>query len=157
MTVFTDHAAVNAVLQSPNPSSKHARWWTKVYGSGVKDVQIIYRPGKENCNADALSRQPHAPAPLEGVAEGELQICSVNSDTDMEVLLEAEPAAYILVNFHDEQLKDSRLHEIIHFLETDELPRDPASARKLATQQSLFAILDGVLYYGDKRDNHSRE
>ena len=41
VTVFTDHATVKAVLQTPNPSSKHAQWWTKVYGSGVKDVQII--------------------------------------------------------------------------------------------------------------------
>ena len=41
ITVFTDHAALKAVLQTPNPSSKHARWWTKVYGSGVKDVQIL--------------------------------------------------------------------------------------------------------------------
>jgi len=60
VTIFTDHAAVNAVLQSPTPSSKHARWWTKVYGSGVRDVQIIYHPVKENRNADALSYQPHA-------------------------------------------------------------------------------------------------
>ena len=57
VTIFTDHAAVSAVLKSPIPSGKHARWWTKVFGSGVKDV-IIYRPGKVNCNADALSRQP---------------------------------------------------------------------------------------------------
>ena len=127
-----------------------------MYGSGVKDIQIIYRPGKENCNADALSHQPHAPAPLEGVAEGELQICAITSDTDIEVLLKADPTAYIPINFRDEQLKDSRLYEIIHFLETDELPSNTARARKLATQQILYAILDGVLCYVDKRYNRSR-
>jgi len=156
VTVYSDHAAVNAVLQSPNPSSKHARWWTKVFGSGIKDVQIIYRPGKENRNADALSRQPHASAPFEGIAEGELQVCSITSDTDMEVLLKAEPTAYVPVNFRDEQLQDSRLYEIIHFMETDELPGDRARARKVATQQSLFVILDGILYYLDKRSNRTR-
>ena len=44
-TVYTDHTAVKAVLETPNPSGKHARWWTKVYGSGVKNVTIQYRPG----------------------------------------------------------------------------------------------------------------
>ena len=42
VTIFIDHAAVNAVLKSPTPSDKDARWWTKVFGSGVKDVEIIY-------------------------------------------------------------------------------------------------------------------
>ena len=56
VTVYTDHSAVRAILDTPNPSGKHARWWTKVYGRGVKEVKIKYRPGKSNQNADALSR-----------------------------------------------------------------------------------------------------
>ena len=55
VTVLTDHTAVIAVLQTPNPSSKHARWWFKVFGSGVKKVYIRYRPGRHNASADALS------------------------------------------------------------------------------------------------------
>jgi len=35
VTVYTDHSAVKAVLETPNPSGKHARWWTRVYGRGV--------------------------------------------------------------------------------------------------------------------------
>jgi hypothetical protein len=31
VTVVTDHTAVKAVLETPNPSAKHARWWTRVY------------------------------------------------------------------------------------------------------------------------------
>ena len=34
--VFTDHFAVKAVLTNPGSNGKHARWWTKVYGTGVK-------------------------------------------------------------------------------------------------------------------------
>jgi len=58
VTIYTDHSAVKAILGAPSPSGKHARWWTKVYGSGMKSIQIVYRTGKENSNADALSRNP---------------------------------------------------------------------------------------------------
>ena len=59
--VRTDHSAVKAVLSAPSPNGKHARWWSKVYSSGVRAVTIIHRAGKENLNADALSRNPHGP------------------------------------------------------------------------------------------------
>ena len=48
--VITDHSAVKTVLGAP---TKHARWRLKAFGSGVMDVQIVYRPG-----ADALSQNP---------------------------------------------------------------------------------------------------
>lgn len=54
VTVFTDHLAVKAILETPSPSGKHARWWTMAFGSGVTQVNIVYRSGKENSNADAL-------------------------------------------------------------------------------------------------------
>ena len=46
--VRTDHSAVKAVLGTPSPSGKHARWWTKVYSCGVGTVTITHRAGKEN-------------------------------------------------------------------------------------------------------------
>ena len=58
VTVYTDHSAVKAVLGATNLSGKHARWWTKVYGNGLRAIDIVYRSGKENSNADALSRTP---------------------------------------------------------------------------------------------------
>ena len=58
VTVYTDHSAVKAVLETPNPSGKHARWWSKVYESGAKHVHIISKSGKSNSNADALSHSP---------------------------------------------------------------------------------------------------
>ena len=78
VTVFTDHTAVKAVLETPNPTGKHARWWNKVYGCGVRDVRIVYRAGKENKNADALSRSPVLPAPEVGIAEGEVHVAPVS-------------------------------------------------------------------------------
>ena len=59
VTVLTDHTTVKTVLEAANPLAKHARWWTKVYGRGVRSVNIKYRAGREKKNADALSWRPH--------------------------------------------------------------------------------------------------
>ena len=78
VTVFTDHTAVKAVLEASNPTGKHARWWSKIYGRGVQEVKIIYRAGKENKNDDALSRTPVSPAPRVGIAEEEVQVSPIS-------------------------------------------------------------------------------
>ena len=77
VTVYTDHTVVKAILETANPTGKHARWWTRVYGAGVKDVKIVHRARRENTNADALSRSPQAQTPAEGIAEGEIQVAAV--------------------------------------------------------------------------------
>ena len=77
VTVYTDHTAVKAVLEAENPTAKHARWWMRVYGRGIKNVKILYRAGKENSNADALSRSPYLPAPAVGIAEDEVQVSAL--------------------------------------------------------------------------------
>ncbi len=80
VTIYTDYAAVKAVLQNPNTGGRHARWWTQVHGSGMGDIQIIYRAGKDNALADALSRNPQGPPPEDGIAEGESQVAVIDED-----------------------------------------------------------------------------
>ncbi len=63
-------------------SGKHARWWLKVFGSGLKSINIIYNAGKENTSADALSRNPH----------GQVQVASVQSeDLTLSKMLQLNP------------------------------------------------------------------
>ena len=49
-----------------------------MYGSEVKEVQVVYRAGKENTAADALSRSPQAAAPVKGIAEDDFQIAAMS-------------------------------------------------------------------------------
>ena len=52
---FTDYEALKSLLNMPQPSGKLARW-----GSALQEMnlEIWYRPGKRNSNADALLRSP---------------------------------------------------------------------------------------------------
>ena len=151
VTVYIDHLAVQAILNTPTPSEKHARWWSKVYGSGISEVSIVYHSGRTNTNADALSCNPYLPAPQEGIREGELQVAAVSSEPEASIsaLLQANPGPSVSTPFGEEQKKDAKLREVIQFLKTEELPTDSKRAKKTVSQQSLFAIMDDVLYYID--------
>jgi len=90
VVVYTDHSAVKAVLETPNPSAKHARWWTNIYGSGVKSMEIVYRSGRENLNADALSCNPQGEAPCPPQEE-EVQVATVSSsEVEIHQLLDSD-------------------------------------------------------------------
>ena len=72
VTVFTDHTAVKAVLETSNPSAKHARWWSRVYGRGVKEVKIA-----QGVRIEMLHTHPQLPAPIVGIAQDEVQVFPV--------------------------------------------------------------------------------
>ena len=159
VAVYTDHSAVKAVLETPNPSAKHARWWTKVYGSGVKNIQIVYRSGRENSNADALSRNPQAAAPVAPPVE-EVQIATVHVNSGEEEitgLLNKSGELYSKQeDFGAQQQKDKELKEMIQFLMDGSLPDDNKVARKVAIQATCFTIIDGVLYFVDNKCNNRK-
>jgi len=79
VTVYTDHSAVKAVLETTSPSCRHARWWTRVFSRSVKEVTIVYCPGKDNVLADALLRNPTGCAPVNDLAGEETQVAAVKS------------------------------------------------------------------------------
>jgi len=45
VTIIIDHAAVKAILGTSNLSSQHAHWWNKLYGCGIKEIEIIHWAG----------------------------------------------------------------------------------------------------------------
>ena len=161
VTVYTDHSAVRAILNSPNPSGRHARWWTKVYGRGVREVKIQYRPGKLNASADALSRSPQEPAPETGLVDDEAQVAVIGGggDTTMDIgdLLRSDPVATKQTSFETEQRKDTKVMEVINFLENGDLPDDEKQARKLALQEHTYVMIDGVLYHLDSKREHHKQ
>ena len=122
--VYTDHEALKALLNTPQPSGKLARW-----GMAIQelDLSIHYRPGKQNSNADALSRSP-----LTEVGNGEaafgiisaLDGCDLGKISDLPKLQQGDP----------------ELAAIIKFIETGVLPEDEKFAKSLALTQSQYSL-----------------
>ena len=75
-TVYTDNQALKSLLNTPHPSGRLARWGLSLQ---ELDLMIQYRPGKQNQNADALSRSqvgkpltnPPSPAGIEVASSAE--------------------------------------------------------------------------------------
>ena len=155
--VYTDHSAVWAVLDSPNPTAKHARWWTRVYGKGVKNVQIMYRAGKENVNADALSRSPQAST--SGTDDGGVHVAVIDTDSIQSLLQKGSVPTDELgeIDFAQEQLKDQRIREMTTFLKDGKLPHDGTQAHKIVAQAPHYSLVSGILYYVDPRKRNYKQ
>jgi len=142
VTIIIDHAAVEAILRAPNLTGRHARWWSKVYGSGIKHIDIVHYAGKRNPHADCLSRQPVMPAPLDEDANTDVQIAQISCTTLSTVgaMLQEEPTVIQTSDnvISEGQLKDPELEPIIHYLKGGTLPGDSKLAKKIVLcMQSL--------------------
>ena len=147
--VITDHTAVKAILGSPNPSGRHARWWTRVFGQGIQEVSIIHSADKDNLAADALSRSPHEKPPSEGIAEDEVQVAAISSTSnDISTMLNFPPCNNTVTSeLPAEQKKDHSLMPLINYLQHGTLPLDKKQARIIAAQAPNYCIVDDILYF----------
>lgn len=151
VTVITDHSAVKAILQTPSPNGKHARWWTKIFSSGVGRVDIVYRPGKDNGGADALSRNP---LPFDGEVDDQLQVAQVRTTerlVEIPELMELEPSSPSRSDFDREQRQDPNPNAVIQYLEDEELPADEQIAKQIVLHAADFSMDDAILYYVDPK------
>ncbi len=137
--MYSDHSAVKAVLKAPNPSGKYARWWTR---AGISEVDIVYRPGKNCANTDALSRSP--------LVDANAVVAAVVTEPDSISHLLASDLGVeeSTTTFAEEQRKDPDICSLLRFLE------NPQRAKNL--QAPLFTICDNILYYIDPKLTHRK-
>ena len=152
--VFTDHSAVKAVLETPSPCGKHAHWWSKLFGSGVRNVQITYRAGRENANADALSRCPVGGETVD-TSVPDVQVAQIQTAEDITEFLQIPlSGSDTAVHYSQEQEKDPEILEMRNFLSQRQLPDDLQRAKRIAAQATSFALVDDVVYFIDSKRNH---
>ena len=127
-----------AVLTNPGSNDKHACWWTKVYGTGFKKLEIVYRAGSDNLHSSrCLVPQPHLPAPVEGVTQGDVQ--DVLSTVHHDSLLQANLGQRTdRGNFAEGQRKDDHIRVLVDYLDKDVLPKHTESACRVVLQVPSF-------------------
>ena len=119
-TVFTDHNAVRWLMNIREPTGRLARWALVLQ---QYDFEIVHRAGKNNGNADALSRRQYQPT------LATLDCPGVQTDKIREL-----------------QRRDPPLADIINYLETERLPKEGNAAKALLhTIEDYFLDPDGVL------------
>ena len=158
VVVYTDHSAVRAVLNSPHLNGKHARWWSQVHGSGIKNLEIKYRAGRENSNADALSRNPVIGSTAVSEMVTEVPVATVEA-LECDKLLGKDPItdSVSLSELTLKQAADSECKPLLDFLLHQKLPEHPALAKKVAAQAPLFDVIDGILcFVGPKSNGRGR-
>lgn len=125
--VYTDHAACLSILNTARPSGKLARWALTIQ---EMDLTIKHKAGKQNANADALSRNPIETS----------DVAAIITDTAPALL----PDVRLL---KDEQEKDTTCKVMIRYLLNHELPDDASTARRLVAESKQFEMIDGVLHF----------
>jgi len=141
-TAVTFTQTLRSLLNIPHPSCKLAKWGLAIQ---ELDLQIHYRPGKRNANADALSRSP--------LVQDELNTSSSNPANVIGTLRVVQPE-YCLEPSKDRdgslqtwQHADPDLAPIFAYLEDAILPEDPKKARELVLDRNHYEVLDGVLHH----------
>ena len=130
--VITDHEALQALLNTPHPSGKLARWGLALQ---ELDLRINYRPGRLNNCADALSR-----APLEAendAKEEEMMIAAI----------EASQSPAKDGDLAEKQRKDPKLNPIILYLKDGILPQAEKDAKEIILNKGQYVLVDDILYH----------
>ena len=128
--VYTDHTACLSILNSSRPSGKLAR---RALTIQEMDLTIKHKAGRENANADALSRNP-APA---------ASVCALIANSPPPLLPDA-------ATLRDEQKKDPGLAALCLYLEDGTLPDDKKLAKRIVIESQQYDIIDGVLHFENR-------
>jgi len=133
--VFTDHEALKALLNTPHPSGKLARW-----GMAIQelDLEIVHRAGRHNVSADALSRYP---------IPGKSAECNDVPFGIVAAFSQVQNCETTCTNIHELQQADPKVKQIITYLQERELPSEDKEAREILLSQDNFTLKEGVLYY----------
>ena len=134
-TVITDHQPLRSLLNTPHPSGKLVRW-----GLALQEVnlEIVYRPGRKNSAADALSRVPfHATSGRDGGYEVKVVNCETQTEHTLMPHTPCKPTNAYTFNWQSSSQKEepSSLQEESSSLQKEESLSSPQEEESLSSPQ----------------------
>ena len=157
-TVYTDHKALIWLHKIKDTDAKLGRWALQLQNY---NFDVVYREGKNNKNADAISRIPYPPTPEDTSHDEDdvpvFQVSSLETDSpdksDMitEITFEYDEPKPVIAVLEKEQVRLDNLSEVaklqrecteiaplIKYLETGELPDDNKKAKTIVLEKDLY-------------------
>jgi len=139
--VETDHSALVPMFKNPKEcGSTRVNKWAMSVTSKFPDLDIVYKPGKSNANADALSRAfPTSTtdcvnAIVSDLAEGTDSVKQLPSVTRSEWI---------------EAQAKGEFGSILEYLTSQKLPESQKDAQNVLENLCHFTLIEGCLYYVD--------
>ncbi|CAG2254636.1 unnamed protein product [Mytilus edulis] len=148
-TVFTDHKALQYLMQQKRVTGRLARWALELQEFNFK---IVHKPGRQNVVADALSRRHYDNA--------EINACVVeNERVEVQFFYDNTPIiSSIETNQVDETLNNlpaigklqkecPDIRDIYLYKEQNQLPKEDKRKRKVIATSEYYDLCNGVLYH----------
>lgn len=153
--VYTDHAALKALMSNKHLSGRLARWQLLL---SEFQLTIAVRPGAKHKNADFLSRLTEDEECTE--MSNQTERANTGIGEAMGTVLATQTAARTDAPTRPalaQQRSDPLFRPIIEYLESGALPDDPGLAKRTVIEATQFIIENDALFFVDsKRKGHMR-
>lgn len=142
-TIYTDHKPLVHIMENASTKMKLARWRAEL---AEFVFEIKYRPGKDNAEADCLSRDPRfetVPAENSPARISKFEIVSLNLFEEHNPL-----QGTTWDDIGEKQRRDPNFGPLIGFLETGDLPDDVKLSKVIVAMADNFTLQgkEKVLY-----------
>ena len=141
--VETDHSALVQMFSNPKEcgSARVDKWAMLI--TSLFDLEVRYRPGKSNANADALSRAFQKQALT-------IRVCTVGSVEGQNLPTKASKDAWVSAQIEGE------FGNIYKFIDKRALPAEVEKIQRVIANMSMFTIRDRCLYFVDPNNSALR-
>ena len=150
--VTTDHNPLTYVQTTAKLDAVGHRWMADL---GGYNFVVNYKPGKLNCDADALSRRPievHCSSVNALLNQGDFtaECLTINADQSGETT--GLPTVSLDVKWSEEQLKDPVLNEVIRLVKTGKKPTKEERSQlspevlRFLNEWSRLSVHEDVIY-----------
>ena len=151
--IQSDHKPLMGILaenkQIPAITAARLQWWALILAS--YDYTLVYQPGKENGNADGLSRLP-VDLDIRSEAISWSGLVEENDDDPVDVMMmELDKAPVSAAEVKKWSRHDSVIGNVIDVVQKGWISQEyPAEWKPFESRKEELSIIDGCLMWGSR-------